>query len=125
MAKPSKFELKLLRHLWRSPRLSAREIHQASQQETNWSYSATRKTLDRMAEKGLVRIEVVHGIKTFAAVAAKLETLAGLISDFAKNMLGADAPLSAAAFAQSKVIDAGEIEALEALLEKLDDEESN
>ncbi len=121
MAKPSEFELKLLRHLWRTRRLSAREIHEASQQQTQWSYSATRKTLDRMVDKGLISIELVHGIKTFAATHSKLETLAGLISDFARNVLDTDAPLPAATFAQSKIIDPGEIEALEALLEKFDD----
>ena len=115
--RPSEYELKLLRALWRAPRLSAREIQDATSAETQWSYSATRKTLDRMEEKGLVRVELVHGVKTYAAARPKLETLAGLIRDFARNVLDADAPMPVAAFSHSKLLDDEEIRALEAMLE--------
>ena len=119
MSRPSDFELKLLRPLWRHLRLSAREIHNASHAETQWSYSATRKTLDRMVEKGLIRIEAVHGLNTYAAVQSKVETLAGLMTAFARDVLDLDAPLPVAAFTGSRLIDADEVEELEAWLEKL------
>jgi BlaI family penicillinase repressor len=102
---------------------SAREIHEASLAQTQWSYSATRKTLDRMEEKGLVRVEAVHGVKTYAATRPKLETLAGLIKDFARSVLDADAPMPAATFANSRLLDEEEIEALQALLDARDEEE--
>jgi BlaI family transcriptional regulator, penicillinase repressor len=120
--KPTDFELKLLRHLWRSQRLSAREIHDLSQGDTGWSFSATRKTLDRMLEKGLVDTQPVHGIKTFAASRSKLETLATLVSDFARNVLDSSEPMPAATFAHSRLISKDEIAELETLLEKLADE---
>lgn len=119
MIRPSEYELKLLRHLWRKGRLSARELHDASALETNWSYSATRKTLDRMVEKGLVRIESVHGLNIYVAGQSKLETLAALTNDFARDVLGLDAPLPAAAFTGSRLIAPEEIEELEGLLERL------
>jgi predicted transcriptional regulator len=125
MSKPSDSELKLLRTLWRAPRLSAREIHEAAGGDALWSYSSTRKTLDRMAEKGLVTIQAVHGVKTFAAAKPKLETLAGLILDFTRNILGADGPLPAATFVNSTLIDPEEVEALEALLERLSKKEGH
>ena len=117
--KPSDYELKLLRHLWRHNRLSAREIHDASATETQWSYSATRKTLDRMVEKGLIRIEMVHGMKTYLATRSKLETLASLVTAFARDVLDSDAPMPAATFANSRLISPEEIGELEELLEKL------
>ncbi len=119
MIKPSDYELKLLRHLWRHGRLSGREIHDASQGDTGWSYSATRKTLDRMIEKGLVRVEIVHGMKTHIATQSKLETLAALASAFARDVLDLDAPMPAAAFAGSRLISADEIDELENLLEQM------
>ena len=122
MIKPSDYELKLLRHLWRRGRLSARELQDASQAETGWSYSATRKTLDRMVEKGLVRIEAVHGIKTHVAVQSKLETLAALASAFARDVLDLDTPMPAATFANSKLVSPDEISELEDLLAKLADQ---
>lgn len=121
-ARPTGSELKLLRALWRAPRLSAREIQDATEASTNWSYSATRTTLDRMEEKGLVSVAVVHGVKTYAAAQSKLAVLALLARDFARNVLDSDEPLPAAAFARSKLLDEGEIEELEALLDSLADD---
>lgn len=123
MAKPSDAELRLLQCLWGVPRLSAREIHEAAGGDAVWSYSSTRKTLDRMEEKGLVAVKAVHGIKTYAAAQPKLVTLAGLIRDFARDVLGADGPLPAATFVNSKMIGPDEVEELEALLEKLTEDE--
>jgi len=117
--RPSGSELKLLRALWSAERLSAREIHDATGASTNWSYSATRTTLDRMEEKGLVTVTAVHGLKTYAAAQTKLAVLAVLAQDFARNVLDSDAPLPAAAFANSKLLDADEIEDLQALLDSL------
>lgn len=122
LARPSGSELKLLRALWSAPRLSAREIHDATEASTNWSYSATRTTLDRMEEKGLVKVKAVHGLKTYAAAQSKLTMLAVLAQDFARNVLDSDAPLPAAAFADSKLLDADEIEELQALLDTLSEE---
>ena len=119
MTNPTEFELKLLRRLWKAERLSAREIHDASTEDTGWSYSATRKTLERMEEKGLVRVEPVHGVKTYAAAQPKLEVVAGLIANFARNILDAEAPIPAATFVSSRLIDQDEIEDLEALLEQM------
>jgi len=119
MIKPSDYELKLLRHLWRHRRLSAREIQDLSETETQWSFSATRKTLERMVEKGLLAIEMVHGVKTYVAVQGKLETLAALVSDFARNVLDSTEPVPAATFAHSRLVSPEEVAELEHLLEKL------
>lgn len=119
MAKPTETELKLLRLLWRDQRMSARELHDAVSENTDWSYSTTRTLLERMAAKGLVTSERVHGLKVFAPAVSKLATVAGLADAFARNVLELDGPLPAATFAQSKLIDPEEIEALEALLEEL------
>lgn len=120
---PSPSELSLLRALWRHNRMSAREIHDATAPVSGWSYSATRKTLDRMVEKGLVITEPVHGIKTFVPGQPKVETLAGLISHFAKNVLDTEAPLPAAMFSGSSLIDKDEIDELEETLQRLDRED--
>ena len=119
---PSSSELRLLRALWRDGRLSAREIHEATAGVSGWSYSATRKTLDRMVEKELLTAEPVHGIKTFVPTRPKVETLAALIRDFGRNVLGADEPLPVAMFTGSSVIDSDEIAELEDMLLRLDEE---
>jgi predicted transcriptional regulator len=125
MAKPSDSELKLLRCLWRAPRLSAREIHEAAGGDVLWSFSTTRKMLDRLAEKRLVTVEFLHGAKTFAAAEPKLKTLAGLIRDFTRDVLDATEPMPAATFVNSKLIDPDEIHELRELLEQLSRKEGD
>ncbi len=125
MPNPSPTELKLLRHLWQEHQLSAREIHERTSPQTNWSYSTTRKTLDRMQDKGLITTESVHGLKIYSPVVTKLDTMAGLITDFAKNILDTDTPLPAATFANSKMISKQEVKELRELLQKLQEETEN
>lgn len=120
MAKLSTTELCLMRSIWHSGAQSAREIHDATQQETGWSYSSTRKTLDRMVEKGVVQVRLVHGIKVFEASEKKLHTIAALIQDFTRNVLESDTSLPAAAFAGSKLISEDEIDELDKLLKDLE-----
>lgn len=119
-AKPSPTELTLLKALWKRSPLSAREVHQLVEQQLQWSYSSTRKTLDRMQDKGLVKVEESHGIKIFSAKAGKVKTLAGYIKDFAQSVLEVDSPLPVSMFADSKLLDEDELQALEALLDKDD-----
>ena len=121
--KPTDTELTLLRPLWQSRRLSAREIHDATEASTGWSFSSTRKTLDRMVDKGLIAIEMVHGVKTFIPKTPKLSVLASLIGDFSKNILASDQPLPAAAFVGSSLISEDEIDELEDLLKDLNEKD--
>lgn len=120
---PSEGELVLLKALWAKERLSARELQNATEEATGWSFSATRKTLERMEAKGLIRVEPVHGVKTYVPAKGKLEVMARLIQNFASRVLDTDKPLPAAAFTGSKVIDPGEVDELEELLERLSAEE--
>jgi predicted transcriptional regulator len=116
--KPSPTELTLLKVLWNQQPLSAREIHSAAEQQLAWSYSSTRKTLERMTEKGFLSTKDVHGIKVFNAKLNKVTTLASYIKDFAKSVLEVDSPLPVAMFADSKLLDSNELDALEKMLEE-------
>lgn len=120
-AKPSPTELALLKVLWRKESaLSAREIHDTA--SLDWSPSSTRKTLDRMEEKGLVAAEDAHGVKVYAPTSGKVETLARMTRDFAAQVFDMDAALPVSAFAQSPLLDADDLAALEALLDEAEDD---
>lgn len=124
MSAPSESELRLLRHLWHSGRQSAREIHDGCSKNSDVSFSTTRKLLDRMVDKNLVEISIVHGVKTFTPKQSKVVTLAGLIKHFATAVLNTEAPLPAAAFAGSKDLKPEEISELEQMLEDMSEEEA-
>ncbi|MEO1150612.1 MAG: BlaI/MecI/CopY family transcriptional regulator [Pseudomonadota bacterium] len=121
---PSPTELLVLRPLWRDGQLSAREVHEATARQTGWTYSTTRKTLDRMVAKDLLRVEPVHGMKTFIPTRKKVVTLAGLIRSFSRTVLGTDTPLPVATFVNSPLINDSDLAELERLLETLSDEDS-
>ena len=120
MQRPSNAELELLKCLWLHRALSARELHECAGQRLDWSYSSTRKTLERMRDKGLVREREQHGIHVYRAAVSKLDTLAALSRDFASRVLELDGPLPVQAFAESRLLSESELGELEALLREHD-----
>ena len=123
MAVPSISELSLLKALWRRQPLSAREIHEDVVEELGWSYSSTRKTLERMLEKGMVRQELRHGVQVYQAQSDKVDTLAAFAHDFGRRVMEIDTPLPVAMFTGSKLVDDAELAQLERLLNDWPDQE--
>lgn len=113
---PSASELAILKALWQQSPLSAREIHQQIEEHLGWSYSSTRKTLDRMQDKGLLQAFDVHGLKVFEAKADKVHTLAAYARDFAERVLEIKGPVPVSFFAGSELLSKSELTELEALL---------
>lgn len=122
MSVPSITELSLLKALWRQQPLSAREIHEHVEGELGWSYSSTRKTLERMLEKGIVSQHVRHGVQVYEAVLEKVDTLAAFAHDFGKRVMEIDTPLPVTMFTGSKLVDEQELAQLEQLLQHWPDE---
>ncbi|UNK58544.1 BlaI/MecI/CopY family transcriptional regulator [Pseudoxanthomonas daejeonensis] len=120
---PSNAELEMLKCLWRHTACSARELHNSVAPALDWSYSSTRKTLERMVDKGLVAEESLHGLNVYRAKVGKVATLAALSADFARRVLEIDGPLPVQAFADSRLLSETEIEQLEALLRAPDAED--
>ncbi len=118
--KPSPTEYALLKVLWAKGQLSAREIHEAAAAELEWSHSSTRKTLDRMAEKDLLKVVEAHGVKVFKPAISKLKTIAVMLQDFTARVLEIDGSLPVTAFADSKILTQDELQELQALLEAED-----
>lgn len=114
---PSVTELSLLKCLWKQQPLSAREIHAAVEEELGWSSSSTRKTLERMLEKGMVAQHTAHGVQVYTAALDKVETLAAFAHDFGKRVMEIDAPLPVNMFTGSKLVDQRELAELEQLLQ--------
>ena len=120
---PSNAELEMLKCLWRHSACSARELHNWVVPTLEWSYSSTRKTLERMVDKGLVAEDSVHGLNVYRAKVGKVATLAALSADFTRRVLEINGPLPVQAFADSRLLDEGEIDQLEALLRATDAED--
>lgn len=117
---PSNAELALLKCLWQNEACSARELHTGVADTLGWSYSSTRKTLERMVDKGLVDERSEHGLNIYRAQVGKVATLAAMSADFARRVLEIDGSLPVQAFADSRLLDEHELEQLEVLLRDAD-----
>ncbi len=117
MSVPSMSELSLLKALWKEQPLSAREIHQRVEPELGWSFSSTRKTLERMLEKTMVIQHTRHGVQVYEAGLEKVGTLAAFAHDFGHRVMEMEGPLPANMFTGSKLIDEQELEQLEQMLQ--------
>ena len=122
---PSVSELTLLKALWKQQPLSAREIHDAAADELAWSFSSTRKTLDRMLEKRMVSLQTVHGINVYSAQLEKVGTLAAFAHDFGRRVMEMDVPLPVTMFTGSKLVDQKELAQLEQMLQEWPDDEAS
>ncbi len=112
---PSPTELALLKRLWAAGEQSARELHDGAGAALGWTFSSTRRTLDRMIEKGLVATRERHGVKVYASAAPKVATLAGMARDFLTRVMEVDAP-PVAAFTGGSLLSDEEAAELERLL---------
>jgi len=115
-AVPSATELCVLKALWKRQPLSTREIHDMVAQELGWTLSSTRKTVERMLDKGMVSQATAHGVQIYTPVLEKVGTLAAFARDFGRRVMELDAPLPVAMFTGSKLVDATELAELEHML---------
>lgn len=93
---PTPAELALLKQLWARGELTARELHESAGEQLGWTSSSTRRTLDRMIEKGLVTALERHGVKLHAAAAPKVATLADMARDFLVRVMEIETPAAMA-----------------------------
>ncbi|KAB8042825.1 BlaI/MecI/CopY family transcriptional regulator [Janthinobacterium aquaticum] len=116
LSTPSVTELCLLKALWKDQPQSARQLHASVQAELDWSFSSTRKTVERMLEKGLLSQRSLHGVLVYEPQADKVATLAAFAHDFGRRVMEIDTPLPVSMFTGSKLVDGAELAELEQLL---------
>jgi len=121
---PSPTELSLLKALWRGAPLSARALHAHVVEELDWSFSSTRKTLERMLDKGMVAQQSAGGVQVYRPLLEKVGTLAAFARDFSRRVMEMDAPLAASMFTGSKLVDQDELERLDSLLHDWPEDEA-
>lgn len=119
MQQPTAPELEILKLLWSKQPLTAREIHDELATVLSWGYSSTRKTLERMGDKGFIACETLGNKNSYTTLVDKMPTLAAFAQDFAKRVFELNEPLPVAMFASSKLVNANEIADLEKLLADL------
>ncbi len=116
MNRPNPPELVLLKALWEKGPLPERALHDQCVAQLSWTFSSTRKTLQRMGEKGFVERVKDKGPALYVAKVSKTATLANIARDFMRRVLEVDGPMPASAFTGSKILTDEELDELEGLL---------
>lgn len=111
--KPSPTELVILKALWQESPMSAKEVHTRVIPKLAWSYSSTRKTIDRMHDKNYLKLKNAHGINVYYPIVEKVEILANFVSDLTQRVLEVDSPLPVSMFTDSKLLNEKELDKLE------------
>lgn len=122
MSQIRKSELAILKVLWDEAPLSAREIQDKIGPELDWSFSTTRTTLSRMADKSLLQLDTKHGVRVYIPVESKARTLSGAMREFFDTFFEMKGPLPTAAFHDSKLLSEEEWLELDRLLNESDDD---
>ena len=123
MSQLSKSELAILKILWAEAPLSAREIQEKAGPQLDWSFSTTRTTLYRMAEKTLLQLDTKHGVRVYAPAESKARTLSGVMREFFDTFLEMKGPLPTAAFHDSKMLSEEEWLELDRLINESGDDD--
>lgn len=117
---PNPPELILLKALWSKGPLPVRNLHETCVGDLVWSFSSTRKTLERMADKGFVETLKPEGKASSPAQvrarASKTTTLAHIARDFFGRVLEVDGSLPTSTFTGSTLLSDEELDELEGLL---------
>jgi predicted transcriptional regulator len=109
-------ELEIHKALWQQQAQSGKRIHDRLAELYGWSYSSTRKTLERMCDKGTVQFQVVGNKKIYSTKLEKIATLAAYAEDFAKRVLEINGPVPMTLFSESQLLEKEELNELEKLL---------
>ena len=109
-------ELDVMKVLWESGELSAREVHERLAERQGWAYSTTRTMLERMVRKSLLGKRAFHGLHLYGTRISRAAGLARRVRDFAREVLETSHGPVVSLFAESEALTEEEIRELEALL---------
>ena len=109
-------ELEIHKALWQQQAQSGKCIHNRVVALYGWSYSSTRKTLERMCDKGTLQFEIAGNKKIYSTKLEKVATLAAYAEDFAKRVLEINGPVPMTLFSESQLLEKEELDELEKLL---------
>ena len=114
----TKTEFDILRILWKSGRLSVRELHDQMIENYPWAYSTTKTMMDRMVKKELLKREQFHGIFLYRPLISRPKGFARLINFFSDRVLELDYGAVVSLFSRSKALTPDEIEELSKILKE-------
>ena len=120
---PTKAELDILRVLWRDGPLSVRDVQTTLSESRETGYTTVLKTLQIMTEKGLVDRHDTVRPQLYRARYSQDRTQKQMLTDLIQRAYGGSVKALVLHAIGTRRPSAGDLQALEALLDKLEGEE--
>ena len=87
-------EWAIMKVVWSDEPCAAGSVQEALAKSKNWAYSTVKTTMDRMAEKGFLKITKVRNLQLFSSTVSEIEAKRGELRKMLKNAFdGAHFPL--------------------------------
>ena len=118
--KPTEAELELLRVLWERGPSTVRQIHESQSGEKETGYTTTLKTLQIMAEKGLVERDESRRSHVYRAVNQAEQTQRQLVRDLLHRAFGGSPGKLVVQALSEEPVSAEEVIEIREALKKLD-----
>ncbi len=117
---PTEVELRILRKLWESGPSTAREVHNALNEDKGTNYSTTVKMLAVMFEKGLVERDESAFPMTFTAATGQEETRRNVMSEVIQKLYDGSAKSLVLQVLSSQEASKADLDEIRQLIEQLD-----
>lgn len=117
-ARPTEFELELLRLLWAKGEATVRELHDALNESRELGYTTVLKTMQIMTEKGLVKREEIGKAHLYRAVRSEQETQQQFIGDIRERLFGGSAGQLVLQALSNESVGADELAQIKALISR-------
>jgi predicted transcriptional regulator len=118
LPRPSDFELAILRVLWRLGEGTVRQVHGALQAERQQGYTTVLKTMQIMAEKGLLRRDESAKSHVYRPAEASQDTRRGMVRDLVDKAFEGSALQLLAHALHAKRPSASELDEIQALIDQ-------
>ena len=118
LPRPSDFELAILRVLWRLGEGTVRQVHESLKRERQLGYTTVLKTMQIMAEKGLLLRDEQAKSHVYRPAEAAQETRQGMVRDLVDKVFEGSAMQLLAHALHAKRPSAKELDDIQALIEE-------
>lgn len=118
LPRPSDFELAILRVLWRLREGTVRQVHGALQVERQQGYTTVLKTMQIMAEKGLLLRDESAKSHVYRPAEASQHTRRGMVRDLVDKAFEGSALQLLAHALHAKRPSAAELDEIQALIDQ-------
>jgi len=111
-------EWDIMEILWRQSPLSAAEIYETLQTQTDWTVKTVRSFLDRLVQKKAVRKDKIHGMNVFKPIPKRSQCVRQESKSFLKRFFDGNPVSLVRHFVEQESLSDQDIARLQELLDK-------